>query len=98
MSSLRLQGCTQFRQRIVSAALSGKTLRVDDIRAEDDQPGLQDFEASFLRLIEKITDGISIEINETGTTFKFKPGIIVGGKTSHDCGTSRSIGWFLEGM
>lgn len=98
MSSLRLRGCTQFRQRIVSAALSGKTLRVDDIRAEDDQPGLQDFEASFLRLIEKMTDGISIEINETGTTFKFKPGIIVGGKISHDCGTSRSVGWFIEGI
>lgn len=31
-----------------------------------------------------------------GTMVYFKPGIIVGGKISHDCGTSRGIGFFLE--
>lgn len=27
-----------------------------------------------------------------------KPGILIGGSISHDCGLSRSIGWFLEGI
>jgi RNA 3'-terminal phosphate cyclase-like protein len=26
----------------------------------------------------------------------YKPGIIVGGRIEHDCGTARSIGYFLE--
>lgn len=44
--------------------------------------------------------GCVIEINETGTSLKFKPGILVGGviKDAHDCGLGRSIGWFIEGI
>lgn len=32
-----------------------------------------DFEASFLRLLEKVTNGCSIQINNTGTSLKYKP-------------------------
>jgi len=46
-----------------------------------------DFEASFLRLIEKITNGCGIKINETGTKVSYKPGVLVGGiGHTHDCG------------
>lgn len=55
--ALRYEGCSQFRQRVVAATLSQKTLRIDEIRNQDDSPGLHDFEANFLRLIEKMTDG-----------------------------------------
>ena len=41
----------------MAATLSQKNLRIDKIREQDDSPGLHDFEANFLRLIEKITDG-----------------------------------------
>lgn len=46
------------------------------------------------------TIGCVIEINETGTCLKFKPGILLGGviKEIHDCGLGRSIGWFIEGI
>jgi RNA 3'-terminal phosphate cyclase len=44
------------------------------------QVGLSDFEASFLRLIEKIVDGSEIFVNETGTTMQYRPGMIVGGR------------------
>lgn len=88
-----------FRQRICVAALSGNVVRIDKIRVEDQSaPGLHDFEASFLRLIEKLCDGCQVEINETGTTMRFKPGILTGGRIVHDCGTSRSIGWYMEGI
>ena len=42
--------------------------------------------------------GCRVEINETGTAFRFHPGILVGGQITHDCGLSRSIGWFVEGI
>jgi RNA 3'-terminal phosphate cyclase-like protein len=96
--SIRLRGSSLFRSRIVGSILSGKTLFIRDIRSDSDAPGLVEYEASFLRLIEKIMDGCAIQINETGTVLKFKPGIITGGQISHDCGTTRSIGWFIEGI
>eukprot|EP01033_Poteriospumella_lacustris_P005444 gene5444-3881_t len=99
MAPLKFSGSAMFRQRIVAALLSNKTLKIDKIRENHPEfPGLQDFEASFLRLIEAITDGTKIEINETGTVLRFKPGILTGGRITHDCGLSRSIGWFIEGI
>lgn len=95
---LRFTGCAQFRQRILFATLAHKKLRIDGIRDKDEAPGLRDFEANFLRLVEKLTNGCRTEINETGTSLKYAPGWVVGGSVEHDCGTGRSIGWFLEGI
>lgn len=96
---MQFEGCRDFRQRVVSSLLSGKKLKISKIREEDENPGIQDFEACFLRLLDQLTDGTRIEINETGTTLRVFPGIIVGGvDLAHDCGTSRSIGWFIEGI
>lgn len=109
-STLRYEGCSQFRQRIVAATLSGKALRINEIRSgqlDELRPGLQDFEASFLRLVEKMSDGCQIEINETGTSMRYRPGLLTGGAISHDCGGAndsnpdrlcRSVGWFIEGI
>ncbi|EFN59839.1 hypothetical protein CHLNCDRAFT_48441 [Chlorella variabilis] len=94
---LRFRGSQCFRQRMVCATIAGKPIRIDDIRADDESPGLRDYEASLLRLIEKITNGCIIEINETGTSLRYKPGFVAGGAgLEHDCGTSRAIGYFLE--
>lgn len=57
MPTLKYQGCSLFRQRIVASLLTSQPLKIENIRAKDDAPGLQDFEANFLRLIEKLTDG-----------------------------------------
>ena len=65
---VRCEGAQQLRQRLVYATLCGATLRVDDIRARDQSPGLKDYEASLLRLLEKISSGCIVEINETGTS------------------------------
>lgn len=42
--------------------------------------------------------GSQVRINETGTTLRYRPGVVVGGRIEHDCGTSRSIGWYLEAI
>ncbi|KAJ3019564.1 rRNA-processing endoribonuclease, partial [Thoreauomyces humboldtii] len=54
------------------------------------------YEASFLRLLEKVTNGATIEISYTGTSVVYRPGVIMGGKVKHDCPPSRAIGYFLE--
>lgn len=63
---LKLTGCEHFRQRIMLSCLSGRAIRIEDIRSDDQAPGLRGFEASLLRLAEKISNGCVVEINETG--------------------------------
>ena len=63
---LNFRGSQHFRQRLVCSTLSGKSICIRDIRAKDQDPGVRDYEASLLRLLEKITNGCVVEINETG--------------------------------
>ena len=102
MSSRTLRfedGAAQFRQRLVVSLLSHRPLLIKNIRANDlENPGLKDYEASFLRLIDSMTNGTKMEINATGTQLRFQPGVLLGGDIEHECPDSRSIGWFLEGI
>lgn len=59
-------GSAFFRQRILLATLSGKPIKIEHIRSDDENPGLRDFEIQFLKLVEKLTNGSSVEINYTG--------------------------------
>uniref|UniRef100_A0A8B9G4S6 RNA 3'-terminal phosphate cyclase domain-containing protein n=1 Tax=Amazona collaria TaxID=241587 RepID=A0A8B9G4S6_9PSIT len=63
---LSYAGCNFLRQRLVLATLSGRPIKIRKIRAKEEDPGLRDFEASFIRLIDKVTNGSRIEINQTG--------------------------------
>ncbi|KAJ9683602.1 hypothetical protein PVL29_019248 [Vitis rotundifolia] len=94
---MKLKGSQNLRLRLLLATLSATPVLIDDIRHDDTWPGLRPYEVSLLRLFEKICDDCVVEINETGTKLKYKPGIIMGGKNLvHDCGVGRSIGYFLE--
>ncbi|KAK7255787.1 hypothetical protein RIF29_29207 [Crotalaria pallida] len=94
----RLKGSRSFRQRLLLSTLSYTPILIEDIRTDDTFPGLSKHEISLLRLFESVSDGCHVEINETGTKVKYKPGIIIGGTQHrpHDCGLSRSISYFLE--
>ncbi|XP_031462024.1 RNA 3'-terminal phosphate cyclase-like protein [Phasianus colchicus] len=63
---LSFAGCNFLRQRLVLSTLSGRPLKIRKIRAKEEDPGLRDFEACFIRLIDKVTNGSRIEINQTG--------------------------------
>jgi len=89
-------GCNFLRQRLVLSTLTSKPVKISKIRFKEDDPGIRDFESSLLRLMDKITNGSKIEVNETGTSLSFLPGILTGGRVEHDCGTEHSIGYFLE--
>ncbi|KAK0606376.1 hypothetical protein LWI29_037061 [Acer saccharum] len=93
----KLKGSQCLRQRLILSTLASSPLLIEDIRAEDTWPGLRPHEVSLLRLLEKVCDDCVVEINETGTKLRYKPGTVMGGKNIvHDCGVSRSIGYFLE--
>jgi RNA 3'-terminal phosphate cyclase-like protein len=64
---LRYQGSNFLRQRLCLATVSGRPVVITDIRPKDENPGLRDFEASFVRMLDKICDGSEINIDETGT-------------------------------
>ena len=103
-------GAVQFRQRLVVSILSHRPLLIRNIRADDlEAPGLSEYEASFLRLLDSMTNGSNIEINATGTQLRFKPGVLIGGDITHTCPVPNSdsdssfakyasVGWFLEGI
>ncbi|KAI8388031.1 RNA 3'-terminal phosphate cyclase domain-containing protein [Radiomyces spectabilis] len=92
------EGSNYLRQRLVLATLSGKIVRINKIRSDDENPGIRDYEAKFLQLLEKVTNGSTIEISYTGTSILYKPGSIMGGRVEHECGNERAISYFLEPM
>ncbi|KAI3762097.1 hypothetical protein L1987_52520 [Smallanthus sonchifolius] len=97
ISYMKLKGSQNLRQRLLLSTLASTPILIEDIRADATCPGLLPHEVSFLRLLETVSDGCHVEINETGTKLKYKPGIVMGGRyLEHDCGLSRSIGYFLE--
>ena len=49
-------------------------------------------------MIDSITNGSKIEVNETGTTVFYQPGMLDGGKIEHECNLQRGIGYYLEAL
>ena len=92
------EGCNFFRQRIFLSTLSGIPVQIQNIRSYEEEPGIREFEASFLRLLDKLTNGTKIEVNETGTGITYMPGLLVGGEFEHDCSNEKSLGFYLEGI
>eukprot|EP00633_Aureoumbra_lagunensis_P002226 CAMPEP_0197288450 /NCGR_PEP_ID=MMETSP0890-20130614/5543_1 /TAXON_ID=44058 ORGANISM="Aureoumbra lagunensis, Strain CCMP1510" /NCGR_SAMPLE_ID=MMETSP0890 /ASSEMBLY_ACC=CAM_ASM_000533 /LENGTH=422 /DNA_ID=CAMNT_0042759187 /DNA_START=12 /DNA_END=1280 /DNA_ORIENTATION=- len=96
---IRLRGGREFRARLVMSILSKRRITITGIREAEEEPGLGRDEASFVRLLDKLTSGSRVEINQTGSALKLVPGFLVGGKIEHDVSRSgRGIGWFLEGL
>ncbi|KCV72270.1 18S rRNA biogenesis protein RCL1 [Fonticula alba] len=93
---LEFEGCNYFRQRIILSLLSGRAIRIINIRTDEADPGLVDYEVAFLKLIDRVTNGTNATIGYTGSSVTFRPGALIGGKLEFDCGVSRGIGYFLE--
>jgi len=89
-------GANYLRQRLILATLTSTPVRIKNIRSGADDPGLMEPEAGFIRLIDKLTNGSKIEVNETGTQLTYQPGALLGGRIEHSCSISRGIGYWLE--
>lgn len=95
-NSLVFEGSNCFRIRLLLSVITGKPLLIKKIRIKDDEPGLHSAELSLLKLIDKITNGSTFEVDDTGTVLTFIPGLLIGGQFEHDCGLERCISYFLE--
>lgn len=64
MSEVSYEGCKDFRMRTVISLLTGRPVRIAQIRPRAIKAGLSDAEVSFLRLIDQITGGATISIGD----------------------------------
>ncbi|RVE54383.1 hypothetical protein evm_000868 [Chilo suppressalis] len=90
------RGSNFFRQRLILSSLSGRAIRIEEIRSTHDDPGLREYEVSLIRLLDKVTNGTRVELSETGTSLYYQPGILIGGQVTHSCCPQRGIGYYLE--
>lgn len=95
---LRYSGAAYLRHRLVLSILSSRPIRVTSIRPVAGAPGLSPPEVSLLRLLDKLTTGTRIDIDETGTALSFRPGLLLGGTLVHECHPGRGIGYYLEAL
>ncbi|RDW67704.1 hypothetical protein BP6252_09100 [Coleophoma cylindrospora] len=66
-------------QRLVLSTLTGRPIHISQIRSSSPtHPGLAPHEVSFLRLLESVTNGSSLQISYTGTKLTYMPGLITG--------------------
>jgi len=93
---IEYQGSNFLRQRLVLSTISGRPIKITKIRNNNDDLGIHEHEAGFIRLLDKITNGSKIEVNETGTSITYMPGSLNGGRVEHQCALSRGIGYYLE--
>lgn len=76
---LRFTGHRAFARRLTIATLSGRPVHITKIRSSSPtNPGLAPHEVSFLRLLEAVTNGSTMQISYSGTTITFHPGLITG--------------------
>ncbi|XP_059618726.1 probable RNA 3'-terminal phosphate cyclase-like protein [Phlebotomus argentipes] len=95
---LLFKGSNFLKQRLLLATLSGKPVKITSIRSFENPPGLREYEVSLIRLLDKITNGTRIELNETGTAIIYEPGLLLGGTLMHECSLQRSIGYYLDAL
>lgn len=65
-NTLTFVGSNIMRQRLILSVLTGKAISISNIRASDNEPGLREYEVNLLRLLDKMTNGTWLEVNETG--------------------------------
>jgi RNA 3'-terminal phosphate cyclase-like protein len=84
------EGSHHIKQRLILATISGKAIRITDIRKGTN--GIQEFEVNLIRLVDKLTNGTQIKLHPSGNELEFTPGILYGGKIEHQCCNEKSIG------
>ena len=70
------EGANFLRQRLVLATLSGKAVKIKKIRAKEQNPGINEYESSFIRLLDKITNGSRIEVSSVSALWLLKNGVV----------------------
>lgn len=75
---LNFTGHRQLISRLILATLTGRPVRISQIRSSSTNPGLTRHETNFIRLLDAATNGSQIQFSMTGTTLVYRPGLITG--------------------
>ncbi len=87
-----------LRTAIAIAAIAGKKLRIINIRAKRNPPGLRPQHLTAVRAIAALSGG-SLEGDKVGSmTLEFEPGSIRGGVYKFDVGTAGSVSLVLQAL
>ena len=96
-----LQGSNLFRLKIAYSFILNRPIKLSNIRPDSTNPGMNQYEISFLKLVSEISNGTKININQTGTGFTLIPGTITnnyGDEFVFECDKSRCITYYAEGL
>ena len=96
-----LQGSNLFRLKIAYSFILNRPIKLSNIRPDSTNPGMTQYEISFLKLVSEISNGTKININQTGTGFTLIPGTITnnyGDELVFECDKSRCITYYAEGL
>ncbi|CAA9964542.1 hypothetical protein P3342_010847 [Pyrenophora teres f. teres] len=75
---LSFTGHRHLISRLILATLTGRPVRISQIRSSSTNPGLNRHETNFIRLLDAVTNGSQIQFSMTGTTLVYRPGLITG--------------------
>ncbi|KAJ4322023.1 hypothetical protein N0V94_002602 [Neodidymelliopsis sp. IMI 364377] len=75
---LNFTGHRNLISRLLLATLTGRPVRISQIRSSSTNPGLTRYETNFVRLLDAVTNGGQIQFSMTGTTLVYRPGLITG--------------------
>ena len=75
---LNFTGHRHLVSRLLLATLSGRPIRISQIRSSSTNPGLTRSETNFVRLLDAVTNGGQVQFSMTGTTLVYRPGLITG--------------------
>jgi RNA 3'-terminal phosphate cyclase-like protein len=75
---VQFTGHRHLTTRLLLATLTGRPVRISQIRSTSTNPGLTRHETNFIRLLDAVTNGSQIQFSMTGTTLVFRPGLITG--------------------
>jgi len=97
----KFYGSKYFRLRLVYSLLNNIPIEIENIRVNKFNIGLYNYEISFLKFIDNITNGSKINISQTGTNLKFIPGTITNNYGKEFCfefESSRGLSYYIEGF
>ncbi|KAI9048225.1 hypothetical protein LZ554_008020 [Drepanopeziza brunnea f. sp. 'monogermtubi'] len=102
---LRFKSHKSLPHRLVLSTLTGRPVAISNIRSSSPtNPGLAPHEVSFLRLLDSITNGTTMQISYTGTKLIYNPGLITGSVSTGGSDVvrcvlpdtcQRGVSWFL---
>lgn len=75
---VQFTGHRHLTSRLLLATLTGRPVRISQIRSTSTNPGLTRHETNFIRLLDAVTNGSQIQFSMTGTTLVYRPGLITG--------------------